>query len=303
MPLPELPDLLIERRQSALFVTLNRPQVKNALNGAIVDGLFRITDHLQGLDMSLKLELIEKRPEAALRIAQQIREKHPNSPVGFEREADILFFLRRYPEAIEPYEQALARGVGSTGLIKLHQTLHLAGQKKIAETLLNDWLTRHPNDTVVRSYAASLLMKQGRNAEAIKAYEEIVRLGPSNHQALNNLAVLYQRERDKRALMTAEQALKLSPEHPGIQDTLGWILVEQGQTARGFALLSKAVSGASDNPSIRYHYAVALARTGQTALAKSELERVLAEARDFPERGAAEIMLKQMGKKPKTSDG
>jgi isohexenylglutaconyl-CoA hydratase len=39
-------DLLIERRKSAVFATLNRPQAKNALNAEIVDGLFALCDLL-----------------------------------------------------------------------------------------------------------------------------------------------------------------------------------------------------------------------------------------------------------------
>ncbi|GJL92229.1 enoyl-CoA hydratase/isomerase family protein [Hyphococcus sp.] len=46
--LPELVDeILLQRRQSALFVTLNRPQAKNALNGAIVSGLTTLCDWLK----------------------------------------------------------------------------------------------------------------------------------------------------------------------------------------------------------------------------------------------------------------
>ncbi|MAW79639.1 MAG: enoyl-CoA hydratase [Parvularcula sp.] len=44
--LPELEDILLSRRQSALTVTLNRPQAKNALNAAIVNGLMTLCDWL-----------------------------------------------------------------------------------------------------------------------------------------------------------------------------------------------------------------------------------------------------------------
>lgn len=44
--LPELEDILLSRRQSALFVTFNRPKAKNALNGAIVNSLMTICDWL-----------------------------------------------------------------------------------------------------------------------------------------------------------------------------------------------------------------------------------------------------------------
>ena len=84
----------------------------------------------------------------------------------------------------------------------------------------------------MRTYAAEFYMASNRNRDAIAQYEEVLKLSPQNALALNNLANLYQREKDGRALATAEQALKLAPEHPGIQDTLGWILVEQGHYCR-----------------------------------------------------------------------
>lgn len=48
--LPELEDILLSRRQSALIVTLNRPQVRNALNGAIINSLLTLCDWLAGND-------------------------------------------------------------------------------------------------------------------------------------------------------------------------------------------------------------------------------------------------------------
>lgn len=44
--LPEVQDLLLEQHQSALFVTLNRPQTKNAITAAMVDGLMQLCDWL-----------------------------------------------------------------------------------------------------------------------------------------------------------------------------------------------------------------------------------------------------------------
>ncbi|MEK7265604.1 MAG: enoyl-CoA hydratase-related protein [Pseudomonadota bacterium] len=47
MTLPALTDISLDRRQSTLIATLNRPQAKNALNAAIIDGLFALCDLLQ----------------------------------------------------------------------------------------------------------------------------------------------------------------------------------------------------------------------------------------------------------------
>ncbi len=47
MTLPALSDVLVEQRQSTLIATLNRPQVKNALNTAIIDSLFALCEWLR----------------------------------------------------------------------------------------------------------------------------------------------------------------------------------------------------------------------------------------------------------------
>lgn len=65
---------------------------------------------------------------------------------------------------------------------------------------------------------------------------------PKNAIALNNLALAYQQEKDPRALEFAEKAHGITPKSVEILDTLGWILVEQGNTARGLPVLQQAAS-------------------------------------------------------------
>ena len=45
--LPKLTDVLLERRQSALVVTLNRPHAKNAISAAILESLSQLADWLR----------------------------------------------------------------------------------------------------------------------------------------------------------------------------------------------------------------------------------------------------------------
>lgn len=251
-------------------------------------------DHLPSQDTLISLELTQNKPEAALLIARQIQTQQPNSPLGYDREADIQLDQKHLPQAIKAYEQALEKGAGSVGLIKLHHAQSLAGFAKPAEQRLSDWLKQHPNDNTVRGYVAAYYMLNGRNNEAIAQYQEIQRQTPNSALVLNNLANLYQREQDNRALTTAEQALKLAPDNPAIQDTLGWILVEQGQAPRGLELLRKAVAKPPKVASIRYHYAVALARTGDNIQARKMLEDVLRYEPKFPEAEAAKILLKNL---------
>ncbi|MGK2950754.1 MAG: XrtA/PEP-CTERM system TPR-repeat protein PrsT, partial [Thiobacillus sp.] len=251
-------------------------------------------DHPQSQDALLRLELLEKKPDAALQIARQIQTQHPKSALGFDREADIQIAKKRLPEAIKAYEQALERGAGSTGMVKLFRAELVAGNAKRAEQRINNWLKQHPKDNAVRANAAEYYLANGRNQEAIAQYTEIQRQMPGNPIVLNNLANLYQRENDKRALATAEQALKAAPDSPAIQDTLGWILVEQGQAQRGLELLRKAVAKAPDSATLRYHHAVALARTGNKVEARKALEKLLKDSPDFAEAAAAREELKNL---------
>ena len=92
-------------------------------------------------------------------------------------------------------------------------------------------------------------------------------------------------------MATAEQALKLAPDHPAVQDTAGWIMVENGQVARGLTLLRKAVAKAPDSPTVRYHYAIGLIQSGDKVQARKELERVVASSQKFPEIDEARTVL------------
>src|SRR5205814_6333762 len=107
---------------------------------------------------------------------------------------------------------------------------------------------------------------------------------PKNIPALNDLAWLYQQEKDPRALTTAEQAYQLQPDNAHVLDTLGWILVERGKTNDGLELLRKAAEKSPASTGIRYHWAATLAKSGDSARARTELADLLAKNKTFPER-------------------
>ena len=99
---------------------------------------------------------------------------------------------------------------------------------------------------------------------------------PGNVIALNNLAWTLGELKDPGALGFAEKAYGLAPRNPAIADTLGWLLVERGDTKRGVQILAQAAAGAPNVPAIRMHYAKALLKSGDKAGAKAELEAMVA---------------------------
>lgn len=282
-------------RSTAVRLRLARAQLANDQAGAARATLLKAREldpaSIQVQDALLLLELSENRFEAALQIARQFQAGQPEAPLGYEREGDIRIAQGQAAQAVAPYEQALKRRQSTAATIKLLRALHFSGNTKRADEEIAAWLKQHPQDKLVRAYAAEYYLVTGRNRNAIAQYEYLLRLEPKRMDFLNNLATLYQRERDQRAQATAERALALAPDSPGIQDTLGWILVEKGELAGGLEWLKKAAAAAPRAASIRYHYAVALARSGNTPQAKKELQTLLAAQPKFPEAEAARKLL------------
>jgi predicted Zn-dependent protease len=88
--------------------------------------------------------------------------------------------------------------------------------------------------------------------------------------------------------------MKLAPDNPAVIDTLGWILLQEKDAARGMTLLAKAVELAPKSPEIRFHFVQGLHQTGQSARAKAELERLLIEFPRFSDTDAATKLLRSL---------
>ena len=113
--------------------------------------------------------------------------------------------------------------------------------------------------------------------------------------ALNNLAWLYQQKGDlAKARGLAERAIAAAPRAPLIDDTLGWILLAQGEADRAVNYLSAASLSAPGNPDIQYHLAVALHRVGRAADAKATLETLLGSGAAFSDKAEAEKLLQEL---------
>jgi putative PEP-CTERM system TPR-repeat lipoprotein len=240
------------------------------------------------------LDLQENRTDDAIKRAQQIQQQHPKLATGYEIEAGILASQKQYAKSAELYQKALDVGRNSVLAQKLHVTLAAAGKTGEAETRAAQWLKEHPEDVGMRVYLGETYIKQGQDKQAIAQYQAILQKSPDNLIALNNLAWLLQKQRDPQAVVHAERAHKLRPEDPSVMDTLGWILVEQGKTARGLELLQRALAKAPDVADIRYHLAVALFKSGDKVRAEAELKRVLDSGTKFSQEREAETLLAQI---------
>jgi putative PEP-CTERM system TPR-repeat lipoprotein len=234
------------------------------------------------------------RPEEGLRLARALQQKEPKSPIGLVAEADILAQGKNFGAAGEAYAKAARLGGNSILASTAYQTLVRAGQQKQADTLLIQWLAERPADTMARHTLADGLLRSGRLSEAMKHYERLYQENPRDLVAANNLAWIYGELGDPRALPQAEAAYKLSPQHPATLDTLGWILVNKGQLPRGLTMLAEAHRRAPDSPQILWHYAAALAKSGDRINALAKLEGLLDSQVEFAERQQAIKLLNNL---------
>ena len=93
----------------------------------------------------------------------------------------------------------------------------------------------------------------------------------------------------------AERAYELAPGQPEIVDTLGWLLVRNGEINRGLLLLQEAVVKAPHIPDIRYHMIVALDKAGRREEARKELQRLLNSSKTFADIDKARALHRQWG--------
>jgi tetratricopeptide (TPR) repeat protein len=193
-------------------------------------------------------------PEA-LAIAQGAQRRHPQAALGYRLEGDILMAQERAAQALKLYEQAFRLEPSGPAMVALHRTLQAMGRQQQATERMQQWLHDHPRDLPARLYLASALMNAGAYPAAVVQYMAIVDAYPQHVIALNDLAWTLQQMKDSRALTYAERAYKLANGNATVSDTLGWVLLEQGQAARALPLLKQASTALPAASEVRYHYA------------------------------------------------
>ena len=239
------------------------------------------------------LEISSGRFSEAQKLVANVQQRFPRQAVGFALEGDAWMARKQYAKAASLYEAARQRGPSGLLAIKLDEAYTLAGKPEGSLAPLLQWLNDHPEDARARQYYAGALANRGQRKAAIEQY--LLLLGrTADVVALNNVASAMQEENDPRALGYAEQAYKLQPGNPGVLDTLGWILVEQGQARRGIELLRQALSKSPNMAVVHFHLASALAQSGDKERAKAELHRLLEGGARFPQEQEAKSLLQQL---------
>lgn len=232
--------------------------------------------------------------DTALKLAANVDEKSPKSAAGKMLAGDVYMRAKQYDKAVQAYEEAMKREDTGALAIRRYNAARLATTPEKALDGLQKWVNAK-DDSGVRHILASSYISNEKYDDAIRESETLLAKDANNPVLLNNLAWLYSKKNDKRAIDFGERALKNAPRSPAVMDTLGWILFEQGQNDRAIKLLQDAHNAAPRQGDIAYHLAAALNKAGKTPEARRILERVLKETDKFSEAAKAKELLKQLG--------
>jgi cellulose synthase operon protein C len=234
--------------------------------------------------------------DAALATADRLQSQDHEFPGIKALKGDIYMAADRPGDAVTAYTEANNAAPSSLLVTRLATAQLRSARPTDASALLQDWISKHPEDLIAMEQAAEIKLAVGQLDDAARYLESLLQQKPHNAIALNNLAWICQQQgKDAQALRLARQAYVLAP---GSQtaDTLGWILTAAGNTRDGVTLLRQASGDPAADPRILYHYAVALKASGNRDEAKKHLETVVGNKGDFKEKLEAQKLLEDMAK-------
>ena len=260
------------------YLLMAEVQIANKDLGAAVQSLRKALDikpDLVDAQRGLIMIFLESgQTQEAVTVANEVKKQKPKEAVGYTFEGDIRAARKSWAEAAAAYREGLKYAPGAELAIKLHSVLAAAGNAGEADRFAASWIKDKPKDGGFRFYLGEVATRKKDYATAISQYRALLDTQPENAVLLNNLAWVVGQQKLPGAVEYAEKANKLAPNQPAFMDTLGVLLDEKGETARGLALLSKAIELAPQAAGIRLNYARMLAKAGQKPEARKQLDEL-----------------------------
>ena len=230
----------------------------------------------------------------------------PDDPIArnalgevYMRKGDIEEALAEFQKAVE-LGPDYAPGHKNIGVIYL-----LKGSMDKAIEQYQKALSVAPNYGDGHASLGEAYMFKGMTQEAAEEFEKAIARDSVRTLPLktlisvyNNLAYIYAEDGQDldKALLLAEKARQVAPNHPGIADTLGWVYYKKGNYEEAVTNLKVAAEGMPDNPIVRYHLGAAYYKQGTKDEAVGELKKALEINSEFKEAEDARRLLAELEK-------
>lgn len=226
---------------------------------------------LPALVLLAEIEIAQKDFAKAEGRIKAVAQQAPADIVGQRLQGDLAMARGQYAAAVNAYRNMLGKQGADDAVLRLYRAYERSGERGRGLKALEEWSRGHPKDLMVLRVLGDGYLAAGDLDGAKRSYERYLSLSADDASVLNNLATVLLKKGDKAALQIAEKAYRLADRDANVIDTLGWVLVSQGQLERGLGLLRDARLRDPENREMRYHLAHALAKSGRAQEAREEL--------------------------------
>ncbi|MSM38743.1 MAG: PEP-CTERM system TPR-repeat protein PrsT [Geobacter sp.] len=257
----------------------------------------------QGAGIGLKIQtyMVMKNVPKAVAEAQRMITLNPNAAAGYMILAAIHESQNDLSRAVDELKKGIR--VEPQNLQAKVQLGNLQARRKdysSAIAILKESI-RNNSEYAPAHFALGAVYEQtGKKKEAVNKYRDALTKSTNYVPALNNLAyLLAEGYGDKEeALQLAISAYRAEPGNPGVLDTLGYSLLRNNKHADAVKVLEKAAALLPNNPTVLYHYSLALNGKGEKVKSMDILNKALQHGA-FPESALAlqlRSQLSQAGK-------
>ncbi len=184
----------------------------------------------------------------SMRLLETLAREYPDRPEPLTQAGDALRRKSRFPEAVAMYDRAVAR-IGTPS----RANWPLFYERAVAHE------------------------RAGRWPQAEADFEFALRLAPEQPSVLNYLGYAWteQNRNLDRARQMIQRAVELRPQEASFIDSLGWVMLRQGDGPGALKNLERAVELQPEDPVINGHLGDALAAVGRWREAEFQWRRAL----------------------------
>ena len=234
----------------------------------------------------LNVDLVQKQPDKAIATARAESARYPKN-AGFhimlgqllmEQKKDLVAAEQEFKQASDLDKK------NSAAMVKLGVVQNVRGETDQALQTFLEGSKSNPKEITFYLLAGGMYESKQDWDQAKQQYQKALEIQPENPLASNNLAyvMLQQGGNVDVAFAMAQTARRQLPDNPDSADTLGWAFYHKHVYTSAINLFKEAVKKEPDNALFNYHLGLAYAKSGQAALAKQQLDRVVKIKPNFP---------------------
>ncbi|MEP1356279.1 MAG: tetratricopeptide repeat protein [Tateyamaria sp.] len=208
----------------------------------------------------IQAKLLNNEQTEALELSQQLLAEDPENPGLRALLARVQLANENVPEAKAIYNELLSENPGFDAIrIQLARIARAEDGVSAAQAIIDGGLAISPDARTLLLSSAELKEVAGDIDAAIAIYEQLYDRNSNSVLIANNLASLLATYHSSDAdsverAWTVARRLRDS-DLPPIQDTYGWILYLQGESAQALPYLENAARGLPRDPIVQYHLA------------------------------------------------